>query len=86
MHAKVKFFVYLFVTKPNDTQGLLLPLLSGIIPGRFTGPYGVLGIEPGLVICKANALCTVVPAQGDSFDPQHRMVPLTLQGIRHEHC
>lgn len=44
----------------GGSQGLFLFLHSGIIRGGAWVPYGVPGIEPRLVTCKASALSNML--------------------------
>ena len=59
------FFWFLFGSHPAMYRGggLLLALHSGITVAVLRGPYGMLGIEPGLATCKANALPAVLLSQ-----------------------
>lgn len=58
------FFLGGWELGPHPAKGLLLGLRSGITPGKFRGPNGMLEIKRGLATCKANALSALDPTLG----------------------
>ena len=57
------YYYFAFWVIPGDAQGLLLALTQELLLVVLRGPYGMLGIEPRLAACKANALPTVLLLQ-----------------------
>lgn len=72
----------------GGVQRLLLTVCSGITPGGFRGPDGMMGIESWSATCKCTTQCTITPASIYLSNPNFNFIFIlgTMIDNTVQHC